>query len=98
MGEPEAYEMKAEDRPLADPSLPRAARLALVLFCLAVLAAFVWALWLLWTSARHSIWPATILCGAYGAWLLWFKRHSLRGGRKGNQAGSGKISHSENSN
>ena len=83
--------MKTEDRPLADPFLPRGARLALVLFCLAVVAAFGWALWLLWASPRHPIWPATILCGAYGVWLLWSKRHSLRSDRKRYGAGSEEI-------
>ena len=63
--------VKIEDRPLADPYLPIAARIALGVFGLATLGASLWIAWLLWVNVEHQFWPGMAFGGAYGVWVLW---------------------------
>ena len=64
--------IKLEDRPLADPFLPRAARFALIVFFLTALGAFAWAMWLLWVNVQHPVsWSWALLWFSYLGWSLW---------------------------
>ena len=67
--------VKIEDRPLADPYLPKAARFALVLFCLAMIGALAWAMVLLWVGVLHPLpWSWTLLWFGYLGWIVWSAR------------------------
>ena len=91
--------VKIEDRPLADPHLPKAARVALVVFCLAMVGAFVWAMGIIGWGVLHPLpWYLILLWFGYLGWIVWSDRRKETKRLRKAKASSEKKLPSENSN
>lgn len=90
--------MNVEDRPLADPFLPKSARFTLVVFLFTVVGAFAWAMWALGVNAQHPFsWPWTLLMFSDLGRTLWSASRKIARRRQADEAGHEKTGGEESS-